>query len=47
MLHFLTESSESLPLIAGGAAAGGLTLAVVVIAAFVLYRRYTKRGKMG
>lgn len=34
-----------MPLIAGGAVAGGITLAIIVIVIVLMIRRYTKNGK--
>lgn len=45
-MHILLEEGVNLPLIAGGAVAGGITLAIIVIAIVLMFRRYTKNGKM-
>lgn len=38
-------SSDSFPMIVGGATAGGITLAIVVVVLIILLRRYTKHEK--
>ncbi|XP_052720144.1 carcinoembryonic antigen-related cell adhesion molecule 5-like isoform X4 [Crassostrea angulata] len=40
----LKESSNNLPVITGSVAAGGITLAIVVIAVVVVFRRFKKSG---
>lgn len=42
---FIAESSETLPIIVGSAAASGLTLVVVVVVIVFLFRRFTNTGK--
>lgn len=46
LLHILLEEEGvNLPSIAGGAVAGGMTLAIIVIVIVFMFRRYTKNGK--
>lgn len=45
MLCILLEEGVNLPLIAGGAVAGGVTLAIIAIVIVLMFRRYTKNGK--
>lgn len=35
-----------MPIIAGGAAAGGITMAIIVIVGVLMFRRYTSHGKL-
>lgn len=41
---YIPDTDSSLPLIAGGAATGGITLAVIVIVVVVLFRRFRSKG---
>lgn len=45
LLCILLEEGVNLPLIAGGAVAGGVTLAIIAIVIVLMFRRYTKNGK--
>lgn len=45
VLFFFTEAPDNLPLIAGSAAASGITFGIIIIIVVVLFRRYTKNGK--
>lgn len=45
-LHFVLEFNDYMPIIAGGAAAGGITMAIIVIVGVVMFRRYTSHGKL-
>lgn len=42
---FFTEAPDNLPLIAGSAAAGGITFGIIVIIVVVLFHRFSKNGK--
>lgn len=44
-MRIFLEEGVHLPLIAGGAVAGGITLAIIVIVIVLMFRRYTKNGK--